>query len=203
MGNLYMLSNNHVFAGRNSAPLGATAIQPRPQNGGSALTDSVGTLFDFEPLVFFETFEGRPLVAPVPTNFIDAAVVTTTAAMSGNSTPCDGYGSPRSIPVPPRHGPVQKYGSTTGLTKGTITAVNATIDITFAVLPSGNMKAARFVNQIIIRRPGFCDSGDSGSLVTTKDGSPIGLLFAGGGSFCVANPILAVLSRFGMTVDGI
>jgi hypothetical protein len=204
-GNLFMLSNNHVFAGNNMAPIGAKAIQPYRQAKNWSPTDSVGTLFDFEPLAFFEGNSNGPLLNPasLPVNVIDAAVVATTSATAGNATPCDGYGIPKSLAMSPRHGPVQKYGRTTGLTKGNVTAINATVDVVFGVLPNGNWKVARFVNQIVIKRPGFCDGGDSGALVVNKDGNPMGLLFAGRNAYCIANPILPILSRFGMTVDGI
>jgi hypothetical protein len=97
--------------------------------------------------------------------------------------------------------PVQKYGRTTSLTKGRVSALNATVNINY-----GN-GVARFVGQIIITPGTFSAGGDSGSLIVTNDTSksPVGLLFAGSSSHTIANPIGTVLSSFGttvVTVDG-
>lgn len=66
---------------------------------------------------------------------------------------------------------------------------------------------ARFVDQILIGGGGFSAGGDSGSLIVlnakgANARQPVGLLFAGGSGFTVANPIDAVLDRFGVTIDG-
>jgi hypothetical protein len=100
---------------------------------------------------------------------------------------------------------VQKFGRTTSLTtKGTITGINATINIGYG---SGT---ARFVDQIIVetRKPGFIQGGYSGSLLVIEGGvddrKPVGLLYAGTstGKMAIANNIDAVLSRFNVTIDG-
>ena len=97
---------------------------------------------------------------------------------------------------------VQKYGRTTGPTTGEITGLNATVKVRY---DSG---VARFVGQIIIGPGTFSGPGDSGSLIVTdypdddtKDKKPVGLLFAGSSYVTIANPIVLVLSRFGVTVD--
>ena len=69
---------------------------------------------------------------------------------------------------------------------------------------------ARFVNQIIITPGSFSAGGDSGSLIVVDgkgknkadDRKPVGLLFAGSSFATIANPIDAVLTRFGVTIDG-
>ncbi len=99
--------------------------------------------------------------------------------------------------------PVQKYGRTTSLTKGTVTGINANVTVSYGGA-SGN---AIFTGQIIIgsSRP-FLKAGDSGSLVVTDDANanPVGLLFAGSGSgkYTITNPIGSVLLRLGVTIDG-
>lgn len=65
-------------------------------------------------------------------------------------------------------------------------------------------------HQIIITPGTFSAGGDSGSLIVAdakgKNASdrnkPVGLLFAGSDLFTIANPIDAVLSRFGVSIDG-
>ena len=108
--------------------------------------------------------------------------------------------------VPPAIGlRVQKCGRTTGLTKGRIYAVNATVNVSYG------SRVARFVNQIIITPGSFSAGGDSGSLIVVdssgSDGrKAVGLLFAGSPSITIANPIGLVLSGFSsfgvMTIDG-
>ena len=126
----------------------------------------------------------------------------------GNATTSDGYGVPKKATLVVDYSminqPVKKYGRTTGLTKGRIYAINAIVKVGY---DSG---VAVFVNQIIINPGSFSGGGDSGSLVVfdgkrkTKhdDRKAIGLLFAGSSMITVINPIDAVLSRFGVTIDG-
>ena len=74
----------------------------------------------------------------------------------------------------------------------------------------GDAGVAKFVNQIIIEPGGVSAGGDSGSLIVADgkgkskaiDRMPVGLLFAGNAFITIANPIDAVLTRFGVTVDG-
>ncbi|MBO1224557.1 MAG: hypothetical protein JYX80_09000 [Candidatus Scalindua sediminis] len=66
---------------------------------------------------------------------------------------------------------------------------------------------AGFVGQIVVEsiKGPFLKPGDSGSLMVTDPGkNPVGLLFAGNrsGKIGFANPIDAVLARFGVTIDG-
>ena len=192
--NVYALSNNHVYALENNAPIGSQVLQPgrldaKPQCAVKS-RDVIGTLADFEPIDF-----------GAANNTIDAAIALSSTANLGNATPSNGYGKPKSVPVSAVVGQaVQKYGRTTSLTKGTITLVNVTVDVGYT---SGT---ASFIDQIIVQTVGpFIGPGDSGSLlVTDPDRNPVGLLYAGNdtGTFAVANRIDLVLARFGVTIDG-
>lgn len=65
----------------------------------------------------------------------------------------------------------------------------------------GDLGVLRFVDQIVIRAASgqFSAAGDSGSFILTKDGNrPYCLLFAGGGSDTIANPIKFVMEMFGI-----
>ena len=169
--NVYALSNNHVYADENQAGIGDEVIQPGSFDGGSAPADTIGTLSDFEPIVFTTSAN----------NTIDAAIALSPPGKLGNATPSDGYGTPRLETVAANlNQQVQKYGRTTSLTtNGRITGINATINI------GHDTGTARFVNQIIVesRKPGFIQGGDSGSLLVIQGGSddrkPVGLLYAG------------------------
>ncbi len=192
-GNVYALSNNHVFALENNASLGSKILQPGTYDTSCTdiPTDMIGTLTQFVPLDFSSS----------GSNTVDAAIALSSKDLLGNGTPRKGYGIPRSTPGVASVGlAVKKYGRTTLLTKGTVAAINATINVQY---DSGT---ARFVNQIGIESSkAFMKPGDSGSLLVTKSGSnPVGLLFAGNstGKFAFANPIEAVLEAFGVTIDG-
>ena len=188
---VFALSNNHVYALENDAPLGSQVLSPGLFDTDCVFDEAnvIGTLFAFEPL----DFEG--------TNTIDAAIALSSTDKLGNATPADGYGTPKTATVSASLGQAaQKYGRTTSLTKGTITAIKVTVNVGYS---SGT---ATFVDQIFFegRKP-VIKAGDSGSLLVTDPGlKPVGLLFAGNrsGKLAVANPIDFVLDAFGVTVDG-
>jgi hypothetical protein len=195
-GNVYALSNNHVYANQNNAVLGDAVIQPGTYDGGVSHADDIGTLSQFEIIVFSTTAN----------NVIDAAIAQSNLGWLDSATPPDGYGKPKSTTLAAKINiPVKKYGRTTGLTKGKVYAINATVNVGYS---AGNV--ARFVKQIVITPGTFSAGGDSGSLIvgdrqgnnTANDGKPVGLLFAGSNLYTIANPIDLVLSRFGVTVDG-
>jgi hypothetical protein len=178
-------------------------LQPGTLDGGTDPADAIGTLFDFGWIDFYD-----PADPPDPflTNEIDAAIALSSTALLGNATPDDGYGRPKSSTVDAKLNQiVKKYGRTTGLTKGQVWALNVTVNVCYEVDENDLCtKAALFVGQIGIVPTGgvFSAGGDSGSLIVTQKGNPVGLLFAGGGGWTFANPIDEVLGRFGVSVDG-
>lgn len=193
-GEVYALSNNHVFALENTAPLGSEVLQPGRFDTGCAIdsNDVIGTLSDFEPIVFSSSAN----------NTVDAAIALSSTANLGNATPSNGYGTPSSAIAAAFVGQnLQKYARTTSLTTGEVTLVNATVLIGY---DSGT---ARFVGQIIVegRKP-VTKPGDSGSLFVTNNSglNPVGLSFAGtsDGKLAVANPIGSVLAALGISIDG-
>ena len=207
LGNVYILSNNHVLANSNNAQIGDPEYQPGPYDGGTA-ADSIATLTDFQTISF----------AADGANTIDAAIALSSATVLDNATPADdGYGMPNSRIYGDTNNDglfdnrdallglnVQKYGRTTHLTHGQITGVNATVTICYAVSGFTCTKTARYVDQLIISPGTFSGGGDSGSLIITDDANlnPVALLFAGSSSVTIANRIDLVLNRFGVTIDG-
>lgn len=190
-GNVYALSNNHVFANSNDAVVGDNIIQPGPYDGGTQSSDYIATLHAFVPI----TFDGTD-------NLMDAAIASSDLTLLTASTPEDGYGSPTSNVVTATVGQsLQKYGRTTGFTQGTVDSVNATVNVCYEGSTTCT-KLARFVNQIVITPGTFSAGGDSGSLIVTSNGNnPVGLLFAGSSSYTIANPIGPVLTTFDVTID--
>jgi len=201
-GNLFALSNNHVYALENAASIGSKVLQPgrldlydavdNPTCGFSD-EDVLGQLSAFEQIKFRGGFSNK----------IDAAIASVTSASLGTATPADGYGTPSSDTVSAVLGQaVQKYGRTTSLTNGTITGINVKVRINYT---SGT---AGFSDQIIIESPGAVIlPGDSGSLLVTDDAAennnPVGLMFAGNssGTMAIANRIDLVLAAFDVTID--
>ena len=191
---LYALSNSHVFSNEGNAPIGTTIVSPSPGEVNCACVpeDIIGKLARFKPLNVSGGF-----------NLMDAAIISTSEKLVGNSTLPDGYGVPRTYTIKnPQLGMrVQKYGRTTGFTKGRVTAINAITAIGYTI------GVARFRRQVeFFGEPGkiFGDHGDSGSLIVTEDRFPIALLYGGDDVTHVVfgNPIQAVLDEFGMEIDG-
>jgi hypothetical protein len=189
-GNVYALSNNHVYADENRASIGDNVLQPGPFDGGINPDDAIGTLSEFVTI----KFDGSD-------NVVDAAIALSSTSLLGNATPSNGYGTPQSTTTTASvNMKVKKYGRTTSLTSSKVFAINVTVNVQY------DQGVARFVNQVAISGGSFSQPGDSGSLIVVNGGSndrkPVALLFAGGSGFTFANPIDDVLAAFGVTVDG-
>lgn len=204
-GNVYGLSNNHVFAGENGTEggvqIGTLVVQPSP--GDDIPICAIGVASH----VIGKLFRFKPLIPGGADNLIDAAIISTDVSLVGNSTPPPpvAYGTPRTITwIGPFLGQnVQKLGRSSGYTTGFVVGLNQ-----MAVVPY-TPGLVFFVQQIEFagsNAPSLGIPGDSGSLIVTNDvlgeRFPIALLFAGGGGLTLGNPIQAVLDYFDMTIDG-
>ncbi|HSH38984.1 MAG TPA: hypothetical protein VK993_09375, partial [Chthoniobacterales bacterium] len=102
---------------------------------------------------------------------------------------------------------VKKSGRTTGLTRSTISGLNATINITYDnECAGGEAFTQKFTGQIVIANRGskFLAGGDSGSLMVEdidSNARSVGLLYAGSSTSGIANPIDEVL-QFLKTATG-
>ncbi|WP_455242335.1 hypothetical protein [Petrachloros mirabilis] len=208
LNNSYALSNNHVFARENLGVGGDDILQPGlyDTNCIDAANNSnqIGDLLQFKAI----NFSGA--------NTVDAAIADfgTTNRELGCATPSNGYGAPDPLAGGTTLSvdnllmtPVQKYGRTTSLTKGTIVSINWEGNVGYST------GTASFVDQIVVysSRGAFVKAGDSGSLVVGQPGpgnakKPSGLLFAGdsSGRYGIVNRIDNVLSSFGdaYSIDG-
>ena len=103
---------------------------------------------------------------------------------------------------------VKKSGRTTGLTRSSISGLNATINVTYDNECAGGTAFTKtFTGQIVITNKGsrFLNSGDSGSLMVedvATNPRAVGLLYAGSSSTAIANPINEVLTFLGATMVG-
>jgi hypothetical protein len=215
---VYLLSNNHVLARENAAPIGSDVVQPGPADTSCETDpgDVLGGLDRIEHVaVGPDPLDPATMpdpavpvvpgaVAPAPAeNLIDAALALTSPTALGNATPADGYGLPVATTITAEAAlgqTVQKYGRTTGLTKGKVVGINGVLEVAYG----GGL--ARFVDQLIVMSDvPFLASGDSGALLVTDPGRrPAGLLFASNsaGNVALANEIDHVLDAFGVTIDG-
>jgi hypothetical protein len=197
-GNVYALSNTHVYA-------------PNDIDGQSEIGDLVTQpgLYDAPTHVYDPSLRLGAVSAYKPINGsifafndIDAAIALTDRDSLSDTTPV-ALGGPNTVTkAAALNMPVQKFGRTTLLTKGTITGINATMAVGYA-----DDWYAWFTGQIIVETPGvFEQAGDSGSLVVTDDvnANPVGLLFAGNaeGTMAIVNPIGSVLDYFDVAIDG-
>jgi hypothetical protein len=104
---------------------------------------------------------------------------------------------------------VKKSGRTSGLTRSSISGLNATISVAYENECAGGAAFTKtFTGQILVSNSAsrFLKGGDSGSLMVqdvTSNPRAIGLLFAGSSTIAVANPINQVLSFLGATMVGI
>lgn len=210
-GHPVILSNNHVLANANDAKLGDPILQPAPADGGR-LQDTIARLADFVPIRFNERSVGPvarflesalgPLLRTLglgvkrlpdgPANQVDAAV----------AVPVDeSWVSEGVVDIGPISGTaeasigvrVRKSGRTTGLTKGRVTGLDAVVEVDY------RGRSAIFRGQIVsdIESSG----GDSGSLVVDDHGRALGLLFAGGLTTTLINPIQAVTELLDVTIE--
>lgn len=123
----FILSNNHILARTNQAQTGEDIIQPglidQSPTCGKDTNDVVGDLSHFIPIQF-------KTKGIFPINTVDAAI----AAVRAGAVDPDGWildiGVISSEVTSPALGmAVKKSGRTTGLTFGSISAIEATVDV--------------------------------------------------------------------------
>lgn len=196
----YVLSNNHVIARLNKGRRGEPIIQP-------GLIDQPRTCIVPEPeseTVAQLSAKKRIRFGLSRQNKVDAAI----AEVRPGAVDPDGriikLGVPGDTPVEPRVGmAVKKVGRTTGLRRGSVVAVNARATVDFLEeCGSDVVRTARFVDQFIVmgNQNSFSGGGDSGSVVyrdVESCPSPVGLLFAGDGTYTLASPATTVLKVMG------
>jgi hypothetical protein len=194
-GNLYILSNYHVFES-DTTPGGNGTIAATGQNIiQPGLIDVNCTLANAQAVATLVSVQSLPYsnvdcsVAQIISGKVSAdGAILEIGTLSANTAPA-GLGQP-----------VKKSGRTTGLTRSKISGLNATIRVSYEDECAGNTAFTQtFTGQIVISNQGskFLDSGDSGSLmvedVATKPRA-VGLLFAGSSTSAIANPIDEVLA---------
>jgi hypothetical protein len=201
-GTQFILSNTHVFAGDSVS-------------GGNNRVASVGDAVNQSGLIDAGCqYVAGDIVAdltdwaPFGTLNIDAAIA---AVRPGQVSP-DGaileIGTIADTTAPAFVGQaVKKSGRTTGLTRSSISALNATINVGYTDECAGNNFSVQYTGQIVIgnKASRFLAGGDSGSLLVedvATNPRAVGLLYAGSSSTAIANPIDDVLTHFNVSMVG-
>ncbi len=202
-GTQYILSNYHVLeadivsGGNNrTAQAGDAVIQPGLIDVGCNLANAqtVATLSGIKSL---------------PNSNVDCAIA---AVVSGAVDPSGaileiGTLSSQTVAASVNQA-VKKSGRTTGLSRSTISGLNATVSVSYENECAGGTAFTKtFTGQIVVnnKHSGFLDGGDSGSLMVedvSNNPRAVGLLFAGSRSTAVANPIDEVLSFLNASMVG-
>jgi hypothetical protein len=204
----FILSNNHVLARSDLGANGEAINQTRTCGGGTP----VGTLAGHSVLKPTAN-DATGCVQPTTATLCGAAPDNVDAAISSANGSVDSLGTilelgaatttdigdlpPSSTLGTPAIGlAVAKSGRTTGLTCSSIQALNGSVAVDYDASCGGATAfQSHFTNQILVTGANFIESGDSGSLlVESATARPVGLMYAGGGSTAVANPITDVIA---------
>jgi len=218
VGEVFILSNNHVLADSNNAPLGSPILQPGKYDGGE-LIDRIATLEAFVPLVFAGGEEGCQIgqtLAKIANFFARKAHRNTRLNATSTREIANRVDAAIARPVDldmvkneilelgkisgwenaDLGMKVKKSGRTTGVTFGEITQVDVLTNVQY-----GEGKIALFMNQLMIEPGGFSGGGDSGSAVlSTEENNLVALLFAGSDECTIVNPIEFVFVDLGIGV---
>jgi hypothetical protein len=194
-GTQYILSNFHVLEG-DGEPAGAPVIQPGlvdvncDASGAQVVAHTSG-------------------IKSLPNSNVDAAIAPVVNGMVRTDGSILEIGTISKSTIAASIGqPVKKSGRTTGLSQSTVSGLNATVSVQYDTSCAGSAAFTKtFTGQIVVanKRSKFLNSGDSGSLMVenvSTNPRAVGLLFAGGGSSAIANPIDEVLAFFGATMVG-
>jgi hypothetical protein len=202
----YILSNSHVLATKTGSQV---VIQPGladlncVPNSGFEIANGVRSL----PITPFV-----PNSRLLRTNRVDAAiarVIKGDVDSKGQILNIGNVAAGNAV-TPTLNLAVQKMGSSTCETSGSITAIDVTIEVVYPTQCNLTVSGlAIFTNQIEIGPSNFSAAGDSGSLIVTTGSCPaaVGLLFAGSTmngnpTATFANPMTTVLRNFGAKMVG-
>src|SRR5688572_2294538 len=188
--NQYILSNNHVLGRSDGAVAGEDVSQPGSIDNGCRIGTVVGDFTAASPF------------GATATN-VDAAIAQLRPGTMDSTGFIEDIGVPSSSVVLPTVGlSVAKSGRTTGFTTGSISAINASVNVQYQKGCGGGKKfTVSFANQVVINSTTFSAGGDSGSLIVSNSGkNPVALLFAGSSSATIGNPVSLVLQRLSLVL---
>lgn len=197
--NLYLLSNNHVFAGCNHVPIEQPILSPGSGDGRPTMRApaEIGRHSRIH-----ELRSGSPtFVNPCDADLALAGATHGGRVSSWQGTPGEGYDTPDLLVEPLSMMNVKKFGRTTARTTGVVEAkVTTPMAVTYS---SRHFKGTVWFKDVwtVSGLDGpFALPGDSGSLVVTEDGSKaVGLVFAASrnGEYAWIIPMPCIVGTFG------
>lgn len=215
-GETMILSNNHVLADSNNAPIGSAILQPGKYDGGTMI-DRIGDLETFVPIEFVGGDGECPVGNSIKNilnllvkgigsrhrfqlikeeepglNLVDAGIARPIKEEFVTPEILE-LGIPKGTVKGYLGMPVMKSGRTTGVTVGEIIQVDVSVNVQY-----GEGKIAMFVGQYMTGS--MCSGGDSGSVVLDEEKNLVGLLFAGSDTTMIFNPIEYVFSLLDLSL---
>jgi len=199
-GTQFMLSNKHVFAGDQAASLNDPDVaEPGQEINQPGLIDVGCQDIPADYVGYLTTWCDDGLN-------IDCAIAEVIPGMVDPDGTIYEVGVPSASTLEAYVGlAVKKSGRTSGLTRGTVSAINGAFNVGGSDECGGESTTEYFTGQIVVEGRKFLLGGDSGSvLLEDVDSNPryVGLLFAGSNTIGIANPINDVLDYFGVYVVG-
>ena len=205
-GTQYILSNSHVLAGdvvsggnNQVSAIGDQIMQPGYVDNNCS-TSGVNIVANLSSL--------STLFPPSSTPNVDCAIAQVIAGQVRTDGAILEIGTISVQTVAAFVGQaVKKSGRTTGLSRSSISGLNATVNVGYEDECAGTSFTKTFTGQILIKNNGsrFLNSGDSGSLMVedvATNPRAVGLLYAGSSTIAVANPIGDDLANLGVTMVG-
>jgi hypothetical protein len=187
-----VLSNNHVLANEGRGAIGDVIVQPGPYDGGTVSRDRIGELLKFVPM-------------KTTGNIVDAAIASIDDGVQFDVTQLRGLATlagVRTTDLRPGDS-VAKVGRTTGVTHGTVTAIE--LDSLVIDYDVGQLSFDRQLEFEGSDDLAFSQGGDSGSLIIDSENRASSLLFAGseqggqnGKGLTYGNPINDVIAALGL-----
>jgi hypothetical protein len=160
--NIYLISNNHVWAKENQGKIGDPIVQPGVLDGGDPSNDVFAYLFNFVSIDF----------SPTAVNSVDLALATPTSIDQVYMSILN-VGGITGFRDPILNEKVKKMGRSTGLTEGVVSDVSANVKVNYST------GVAYFSDVFLVSGQDIVKAGDSGSPVLSQDNKFLGLLFAG------------------------
>ncbi|MFP4660592.1 MAG: hypothetical protein ACLFPF_00210 [Halanaerobiales bacterium] len=219
-GSPLILSNNHVLANitngkDNRSKIGDPIIQPGAYDDGNNPDDIIAYLERLVPIHrgesepeckiaiavekianfiihFVRPYYNFKLLKQGNNNIVDCAVARPKSDQLINSRIIE-IGEIKGLNEAVVDMEVQKSGRTSGLTRGKVVAVDATVNVSMSETESANFED-QFITTPISK------AGDSGSLVLDMDNNAVGLLFAGSDKATVCNRISNVIQALSIEI---
>jgi hypothetical protein len=196
---LYLLSNNHVFAGCNHVPKGQPILSPSSSDGRPTVR-APGEIGRHD--LIDELRSGSPnFVNPCSADLALARATNPQIVSSWQGDNVNGYDTPKTVIAPLTMMAVKKFGRTTGYSTGVVEAkVTAPMPVDYNAKHFRGTVWFKDVWSIRGTNGPFALQGDSGSLVVSENNqNAVGLVFAASknGDYAWIIPIPCVVGMFG------